>query len=135
MAQTSKECLVVLVVEDDPILRMNAVSIAEEAGAVVIDASNADEAIRILESRSDVGVIFTDIQMPGSIDGLKLAHAIRDRWPPIQIIITSGKIFLDTSDMPSGSIFLGKPYIDTDVIGAIHAHACCTQKRSDLDLP
>lgn len=61
--------------------------------------------------------------MPGSMDGLKLAHAIRDRWPPIQIILTSGKISLKTRDMPSGSIFLSKPYTPADVIGAIHSFA------------
>lgn len=114
---------VVLVVEDEVLLRMDATSIALEAGATVVEAANADEAIRILESRADITVLFTDIQMPGSIDGLKLAHAIRDRWPPIQIIITSGRIFLSEADMPSGSIFLGKPYLSADVIGAIHAQS------------
>jgi CheY-like chemotaxis protein len=114
---------VVLVVEDEVLLRMDATSIALEAGATVVEAANADEAIRILESRADITVLFTDIQMPGSIDGLKLAHAIRDRWPPIQIIITSGRIFLNEADMPSGSLFLGKPYLSADVIGAIHAQS------------
>ena len=107
MSETTYPGLVVLVVEDDPILRMNAVAIAEDGGALVIEAQNADEAIRILEARNDIRIIFTDIQMPGSMDGLKLAHAIRDRWPPIKIILTSGKVSLEESDMPSGSVFLG----------------------------
>jgi CheY-like chemotaxis protein len=114
---------VVLVVEDEVLLRMDATSIASDAGATVVEAANADEAIRILESRADITVLFTDIQMPGSIDGLKLAHAIRDRWPPIQIIITSGRIVLSEAEMPSGSIFLGKPYLSADVVGAIHAQS------------
>jgi CheY-like chemotaxis protein len=114
---------VVLVVEDDAFLRMNAVCIAEDSGAVVLEAANADEAIAILEARCDIRIVFTDIQMPGSIDGLKLAHAVRDRWPPIQFIITSGKVLADASDMPDGSIFLCKPYVARDVIGAIHRFA------------
>ena len=81
---------VVLIVEDEPLVRLGAVQAIEDAGFEVIEAANADEAIRILENRSDIRVVFTDIHMPGSIDGLKLAHAVRDRWPPIKIIVTSG---------------------------------------------
>jgi CheY-like chemotaxis protein len=114
---------VVLVVEDDALIRMNAVCIAEESGVAVLEAANADEAIAILEARSDIRIVFTDIQMPGSIDGLRLAHAVRDRWPPIQFIITSGKVLADASDMPDGSVFLCKPYDAKDVIGAIHRFA------------
>ena len=81
----------VLIVEDEPLVRFCAVQTVEEAGFAVIEAANADEAIAILESRRDIRVVFTDIHMPGSMDGLKLAHAVRDRWPPIKIIVTSGR--------------------------------------------
>ena len=81
----------VLIVEDEPLVRFCAVQTVEEAGFDVIEAANADEAIAILESRQDIRVVFTDIHMPGSMDGLKLAHAVRDRWPPIKIIVTSGR--------------------------------------------
>ena len=80
--------VIILVVEDDFLLRMDAVQMIEEAGFDVLEAANADEAIAILETRSDINVIFTDINMPGSMDGLKLAHAVRGRWPPIKIIAT-----------------------------------------------
>ena len=74
----------VLVVEDEMVLRMRAVDIVEDAGFTSVEAVNADEAIAILESRSDIDLLFTDIQMPGSMDGLKLAHAVHDRWPAYQ---------------------------------------------------
>jgi CheY-like chemotaxis protein len=101
---------VVLIVEDDPLLRMLAVDVVEEAGFVALEAGNADEAVALLESRPDISVLFTDIEMPGSMDGLKLAHAVRDRWPPIKILVVSGKVRLQRSELPSNSCFVGKPY-------------------------
>ena len=82
----------VLVVEDEMVLRMRAVDIVEDAGFTAVEAVNADEALSILESRSDISLLFSDIQMPGSMDGLKLAHAVHDRWPSIKIILVSGQI-------------------------------------------
>src|SRR5438128_12655428 len=79
----------VLVVEDEMVLRMRAADIVEDAGFGAVEAVNADEAIAILESRSDIAVLFTDIQMPGSMDGLKVAHAVHNRWPHLQIILLS----------------------------------------------
>src|SRR6185295_18919869 len=84
----------VLIVEDEMMLRMRAVDIVEDAGFTPIEAVNADEALAILESRSDIVLLFTDIQMPGSMDGLKLAQAVHDRWPSIKIILVSGKLTL-----------------------------------------
>lgn len=81
-------------VEDEALTRMYAVNLVEEAGYTAIEASNADEAISILESQKDIRVVFTDVDMPGSMDGLQLAHAIRDRWPPIELILTSGHFHL-----------------------------------------
>ena len=81
---------VLLVVEDEPLLRMLAVDVGEDAGFLVVAAANADDAVAILESRGDIRLVFTDIDMPGSLDGMKLAACIRDRWPPIHIILTSG---------------------------------------------
>jgi CheY-like chemotaxis protein len=102
--------LVVLVVEDEFLLRMDAVEMIEEAGFEVVEAGNADEAIGILERRLDIRVVFTDIQMPGSMNGLKLAAAVRGRWPPIKIIATSGHYAIRVGDLPEGGIFLPKPY-------------------------
>ena len=91
----------VLVVEDEMLLRMRAVDIVEDAGFTPIEAVNADEALAILESRSDVDLLFTDIQMPGSMDGLKLAHAVHERWPSIKIILVSGKLTPTDSERPT----------------------------------
>jgi CheY-like chemotaxis protein len=81
----------------------------EEAEFDVIEASNADEAIAILEARPDITVLFTDIQMPGSMDGLKLAAAVKGRWPPIKIVATSGLVNVRPDDLPEGGRFLPKP--------------------------
>ena len=93
---------VVLLVEDELLLRMDATAMVAEAGFEVVEAGDADEAIAILESRRDIGIVFTDIQMPGSMDGLKLAHAIRGRWPPIRIVATSGLVDVGEKDLPEG---------------------------------
>jgi two-component sensor histidine kinase/CheY-like chemotaxis protein len=99
----------VLIVEDEMVLRMRAVDIVEDAGFTPIEAVNADDALAILESRSDIELLFTDIQMPGSIDGLKLAHAVHERWPLIKIMIVSGQLKLTDTDKPADSRFFGKP--------------------------
>ena len=99
----------VLVVEDELVLRMRAVDIVEDAGFTPVQAVNADEALSILENRSDISVLFTDIQMPGSMDGLKLAQAVHDRWPSIKIILVSGQIKPPKADRPADSHFFGKP--------------------------
>jgi CheY-like chemotaxis protein len=101
---------VILVVEDDALIRLEAARIIADAEFEVIEAANADDAIRILEARSDIAVLFTDIQMPGSMDGLKLARAVSDRWPPIRIVATSGLVHLGPDDLPDGGRFLAKPY-------------------------
>jgi two-component sensor histidine kinase/CheY-like chemotaxis protein len=99
----------VLIVEDEMILRMRAVDIVEDAGFNPVEAVNADQAISILESRSDIALLFTDIQMSGSMDGLKLAHAVHDRWPSIKIILVSGQVKPSDAERPAHSRFFGKP--------------------------
>jgi CheY-like chemotaxis protein len=106
---------VILIVEDELLIRMNAVEMIEEAYEVV-EAASADEAIAILEGRLDITVVFTDIQMPGSMDGLKLAAAVRDRWPPIMIVATSGRAKLGAGDLPEGGRFLPKPYSPSEIM-------------------
>ena len=101
---------VVLIVEDEPLLRVLAVEAVEEAGFVALEAANADEAVLLLESRPDIRLLFTDINMPGSMDGLKLAHAVRNRWPPIKILVVSGAVAPKPSELPLNCGFLGKPY-------------------------
>jgi CheY-like chemotaxis protein len=100
---------VVLIVEDEMLLRMRAVDMVEDAGYTPVEAVDADEAVAILESRSDIALVFTDIQMPGSMDGLKLAHAVHERWPPIKIILVSGQLKPTSVEIPADSRFFGKP--------------------------
>lgn len=90
-----------------------AVGVVEDAGFEAIEAGNADEAIRILESRSDIRIVFTDIDLPGTMDGITLAVCVRDRWPPVEIILTSGH-FADVT-LPARSMFFPKPYNSREV--------------------
>jgi len=101
---------VVLVVEDEFLVRLIAMDMIQSAGFEAITAPDADEAIRILESRNDIRAVFTDVQMPGSMDGLCLARVIRDRWPPVALIVTSAQRNIMESDLPQGGRFIGKPY-------------------------
>ncbi len=110
---------VVLIVEDEPLLRWQATEIVEDAGFDVVEAATADEAIVVLETRNDIRLIFTDIQMPGSIDGLRLAHLVKSRWPPVQIIATSGRLKLRDDDLPKGGRYLSKPYAGTELTRAL----------------
>ena len=110
---------VVLIVEDEFLLRMNAAEMISEAGFEVVEAGNADDAIAILETRPDIHVVFTDIQMPGSMDGLKLASFVRGRWPPIKIVATSGFVSVGEGDLPEGSRFLSKPYSPTHLLQGV----------------
>lgn len=106
---------VVLIVEDEALLRWQAAAIVGDAGFDVLEAANADEAIAVLETRNDIRLVFTDIQMPGSIDGLRLTHLVKSRWPPVQIIATSGHLRLRDDDLPQGGRYLSKPYAVTEL--------------------
>ncbi|ABD86791.1 response regulator [Rhodopseudomonas palustris] len=119
MAGLSKKKPIVLVVEDELLLRAAAVDFIEAAGFSVLEAASADEAIEILEARDDIRVVFTDIQMPGSMDGLKLAQAVRGRWPPIEIIATSGHVSVGPDDLPARGRFVRKPYSPAQIASMI----------------
>ena len=109
---------VVLIVEDEALIRMNAVQMVEDAGYTALEAANADDAVVILKRRQDVGAVFTDVNMSGTRSGLRLAHAIHRRWPPIHLIVTSG--CADGLDMPSGAHFIRKPYENVRVVALLH---------------
>ncbi len=106
---------VVLVVEDEVLLRWTATAIIEGAGFDVVEAGTGIEAISVLEKRSDIRTVFTDVEMPGSINGLQLAHLVRTRWPSIRIMATSGQVRLRDDDLPEGARFLHKPYAVADL--------------------
>jgi CheY-like chemotaxis protein len=112
---------VVLVVEDEFLVRAVAVGLVEDAGYEAVEATNADQAIAILETRDDIRIVFTDVNMPGSMDGLRLAAAVRDRWPPIEFIVASGRQPIDVDDLPERSLFLMKPYSHFQVAQALRA--------------
>jgi CheY-like chemotaxis protein len=119
-SESSAQSAVVLVVEDEPLLRMAAVSFLEDAGFEVIEAADADEAIKFLESRNNIRLIFTDIDMPsGSMNGLRLAKAVRDRWPPVEIIIVSGHQVPHATELPERSRFFPKPYNEAEMVSTM----------------
>jgi CheY-like chemotaxis protein len=122
---------VVLVVEDSMIIRMSAVDLVFSAGYEALEACDADEAIRILESRNDIDLVFTDVQMPGTMDGMKLSHYIRDRWPPVRLIVASGEAILEESNLPTGSRFFSKPY-DNHAITDAMAHLLSIGNTTEL---
>jgi CheY-like chemotaxis protein len=119
LAYSEAKQAVVLIVEDDFLIRMGAIDMVRSAGFEVVEAKDADEAIEILERRLDITVVFTDVHMPGSMNGLKLAAAIRGRWPPIKIVATSGEAKVTTTDLPLGSRFLPKPYSQREIVGTL----------------
>ncbi len=115
---------VVLVVEDDPLVRMGAAAIARQTADKVYEAGNADDALLILEANSDITLLFTDIDMPGTIDGLRLAEVVHERWPTIRLIVTSGRVALRDDQIPDDGHFIGKPYYPENIRSAIReAHA------------
>jgi two-component system, response regulator PdtaR len=107
-----------LIVEDEALIRMNAARMVEDAGYLALEASGAEEAIALLKQRPDIGAVFTDVSMSGSRSGLDLAHAIRKRWPPIHLIVTSG--FPAQLELPPGAHFVRKPYENTRIIALLH---------------
>lgn len=111
----------VLVVEDELLIRLQVVTQLEDEGFEVFEASNADEEIALFSTHSTINLLFTDIDMPGSMDGLKLAAAVRDRWPPVKIIVTSGYRRVEITDMPDGSVFLSKPYVQLAVLHSMRS--------------
>ncbi|HEV2544144.1 response regulator [Methylorubrum populi] len=113
---------VVLVVEDETLLRILAVDFLEDEGFTVLEAGTAEEAWLILESRADIGVLFTDVNMPGEMDGLALAARVAERWPHIRLVVTSRRQGLTSDQLPDDGQFVQKPYRQTQIVTAI-AHA------------
>jgi DNA-binding LytR/AlgR family response regulator len=99
---------------------MMATDLVEEAGFEAVEARSADQAIEILQERKDIRIVFTDIDMPGSMNGMRLAAMVRDRWPPIEIIIVSGHVKLGKDDMPPRSVFYSKPYDAAKIAAQLH---------------
>jgi DNA-binding NtrC family response regulator len=108
-----------LVVEDEALLRMIAADTLEENGFDVVEAANADAALKVLETRDDVRLLFTDVRMPGSCDGMDLARHVHARWPNILLVITSGHLRPAEEEIPDHGHFIGKPYRENDLLGEV----------------
>ena len=117
----------ILVVEDVGLIRLDAVDMAEREGFLVFEAANADDAITILEAHPEIRLVFTDIEMPGSMDGLQLSAFVRDRWPPVRIIVTSGKQRPAKGQLPDDGLFIAKEIggdaVDLVSLFTLHGHA------------
>jgi len=113
----------VLVVEDEPLIRMMAASLAEDEGFLVIEAPNADAAIALLEDHPEIRIVFTDIHMNGSMDGLELVAVAHDRWPPLRFLIVSGEHRPACGEIPEGARFFAKPYDGVSIARALHSLA------------
>ena len=109
----------ILVVEDDMLIRMNSSDTLQHAGYSVIEAESADEAITLLEQADHVELLFSDIDMPGSMDGLDLAATVHRRWPNVRLLLTSGKHRLSTDEIPDHGQFVPKPYSSHALVAQI----------------
>jgi two-component system, response regulator PdtaR len=132
-AEFLEKSIKVLIVEDEFIIRLCLADDVRDVGFDVIEAATADEAIEILESRTDIRVVFTDVQMPGSMDGVDLAHCIRRRWPPTVLIVSSGRTNPSEAELPIGTAFLPKPYSPLD-LSRLLAGVSAKLKADDLSV-
>ena len=123
--------LVILLVEDDVLVRMVAADVLEDAGFTVLESTNAEEALRLLETRPDVQVLFTDVNMPGALDGLGLAQTVHERSPGVGILIGSGRVRPDLGELPPGTRFIAKPYAPAALTDAVRAVARGQQGRRE----
>ncbi|MGN7161476.1 response regulator [Sphingomonas sp. SAFR-052] len=113
----------VLIIEDEPILRIDAIDMVERAGFEAVEATSVDEAIRILESRADIRIVYMDLDMPSGVKGIEVAAAIRDRWPPIEIILTAASHAKANLDLPVRAEFHSKPIRRREIVAAMHRMA------------
>jgi DNA-binding NtrC family response regulator len=122
---------VVLVVEDEPLVRMVMHDTLTEAGYHVLEAANADEALTFLHARFDIALVLADIDMPGSMNGISLSWEIRAHWPTVLIILTSGKTILTAREVPEGTVFMQKPYGPDALVAAVAAKLGAAPSHGD----
>jgi two-component system, response regulator PdtaR len=119
LCMSEAEQPLVLVVEDEELLRLHAANLLEDHGYRVIEAANAAAALKVLETRNDVRLLFTDIQMPGRIDGMDLARQVHARWPNVLLLITSGQILPTRAEIPDDGRFVAKPYRSYELLAHV----------------
>jgi CheY-like chemotaxis protein len=128
IGQDGQQPVIVLLVEDEALVRMMAADVLrEEGGFKVVEAADADEALTVLDATADVRALVTDVEMPGSLDGFTLARVVKQAWPQIGIVVTSGRMAPGPKDLPSGALFMPKPYRPADLLAAVRR--CCLQTR------
>ncbi|WP_417578961.1 response regulator [Pelagibacterium sp.] len=108
-----KDAPLILVVEDEPLVRLDITLAMVDAGFSVIEVPDAEQAIDLLESRHSIGLVFTDVELAGSLDGFELAEQIKTRWPHIPVLVTSGRA---TPKPEIADSFIPKPYDTSAVI-------------------
>ena len=113
----------VLVIEDEPVLRIDLIDMLEDHGFQVVEATSVENAIAILEVRSDIRIVYMDLDMPRGVDGVKIAAAIRDRWPPIEIILTASRVDGARIQLPVRAKFFPKPINAAQVMSAVRTFA------------
>jgi CheY-like chemotaxis protein len=119
-SQDGQQPVIVLLVEDEALVRMMAADVLrDEGGFKVVEAANVDEALTVLEATEDVRALVTDVEMPGSLDGFTLARVVKQAWPQIGIVVTSGRMAPGPKDLPSGALFMPKPYRPADLLAAV----------------
>jgi CheY-like chemotaxis protein len=123
MGQATPFNPVVLVVEDEPLIRLMAIELIEDGGFEVVSVADAAEAVQVLEARFDIRIVFTDIDMPGDMNGIRLAELVRGRWPPIEIVVTSSHMHVTSEQMPARGVFLPKPYEGRELLALLHSMA------------
>ena len=123
-----------MVVEDHPLVRMAVLEVMIEAGFEALDASSTREAVRVLEARPDIRLVFTDAEMQGTMNGIGLAHYIRKRWPRVKLIVVSGKREIASDELPAGARFFHKPYRETSIVEAMIGMLSGSQSHSPIKL-
>jgi two-component system, response regulator PdtaR len=108
-----------VVVEDEELLRLHAACLLEKHGFAVLEAKNADAALKLMETRHDVRLLFTDIQMPGALDGMDLVRQVHDRWPNVLLVVTSGQRKPTRAEIPDDGRFIAKPYEAEELFGEV----------------
>ncbi|MDB5450326.1 MAG: hypothetical protein JWQ52_1454 [Phenylobacterium sp.] len=131
MSQSAPEPIVIAVVDDELLVRMIAEEVLTDEGYHVLEAGDADEALRILEARPDTRVLFTDVTMPGSLNGYALAEIARRRWPQLLVIVASGDAGLGAKALPAGARYLQKPYAPGELLRLVEDMLICGRPPAD----
>lgn len=122
---------IVLLVEDEPLVRLTQADVLREAGFWVVEAYNADEAFEILRRKANVRVVLTDVDMPGSIDGFEFARLVAQGWPEVGVLVTSGKALPQQGDLPPSAVFIAKPVRPAALVEQLHALMERSTQRED----